>query len=1148
MAQDEPSGLDPIRSLFKRLFGGGSASSAADTTPTATNAALPLEITDANRAQYIQLAQSAPFAYGYWSQVKRLYKAAEAVQDWDILQPLAARLDTQPFPEKPEMLPTPLAQTNFNYPVRYTLVGTVAYLLSQHNPHSLVIVDVSDPVQPRPLGNIAVDSPVDVVVNGNLAYVVSGYQYYRQEGALHVIDVSDPASPKSIATQKFKYPTRAAMLENHLAVISGNYSQDTFLTILDVSNAQSFVTVSKSNIDAPIAIAVEKQTIYTLTGEYYQSNQKITTYDASNPIHPRSVSTINVPGATNLYIYDNHLYVTVTRNNYYQAPQYKEGLYIFRLDANHSPVEPATILEIESANTLAFAGSRAYVGFTGPGYGNIKQSGLKILDVAVPAQPRIMGEFKNAIVSLAAISPDDSGHLFVSAQTQVYRATSFHVLDVSRPELPFLLGAMPTIQTFGYMKRRVRRALRTLAEQDPAQYVQQAAQILLTAGKGRQEIDARIQWVSMDILYGNSRRYEQASHSRGAYLLRGKHLSLRTREERHPEFWDRYPQQAETLLVTPELPWQTHEAACKMLRGMKRDLPSLPDATLIRFLQAPSPLLVSVAARALAARLANGETIPADMAAEAFFKGGGRSRKAVTDYIARQANLSSRWSNPFANRLYKLAGENVRDGKLTRRQGIAFAYLVAHFPAVLSKQISPELAVMLYAARRPELNQWGLDTFRQVSVAQLDVWLQSLEALPEDLRDPALAALLESVRSKPIPTAKMRDLVNAPSDWIRRAGWDLIATSPTPDSDLALVWDELLASTVETDALRAATASPAAIALFNRLSLDGTRLQGLLETRPFLVGLLPQSALQNIVRVLPVASILGLAQAATDAQWPELRQTIINGLTQSGQIPAFWLLAWKQVGSANNPVLTARLLADAVISATFLTLDGIEFLDTANPLYGPILGRWVRVHETLFAADSPALLQIATHALPEIRAWGLQRVGQVGMRMPFALRLLESELPPAVDMGKTFFEAVPFGDEHSIEYITALCDSPKAPVRAYGRQYLEARWETVRHEDVFSRLSENTDPQMEAFLANRLLKTSERFAQAPTFDRQVLRARNQGRQAKELVKRRLDAEPSQDIPLLLELARGRSSRDAEWALGQLARLALAGVEIEGVEV
>ncbi len=79
-------------------------------------------------------------------------------------------------------------------------------------------------------------------------------------------------------------------------------------------------------------------------------------------------------------------------------------------------------------------------------------------------------------------------------------------------------------------------------------------------------------------------------------------------------------------------------------------------------------------------------------------------------------------------------------------------------------------------------------------------------------------------------------------------------------------------------------------------------------------------------------------------------------------------------------------------------------------------------------------------------------------------------------------------------------------------------------------------------------QTEERFAQAPAFDRQVLRARNQGRKAKELVKRRLDAETSQDIPLLLELARGRSSRDAEWALGQLARLAVAGVEIEGVEV
>ncbi len=656
-------------------------------------------------------------------------------------------------------------------------------------------------------------------------------------------------------------------------------------------------------MDAPIDFAVLGQKIYVLSGERYNNRQKIVTYDLSNPFQPRQANSLDVPGATDIRIQDNHLFVTVGRASYYETAAEKLGLNVYRLDAHGIPLTPATMLEFESAKSLALGKNHAFVSFEGPGYNNVKQSGLKVVDIAVPTQPRLMGAFIGGIVGPIAASADDPNHVFFDLQTRPHHASSLQILDVRQPERPYLLGALPSNKTFGYMKRRVRRALRSLAEQDPAQYVQQATQMLLTTGKDRQELDTRVQWVSMDILYGNSRRYEQASHGRGAYLLRGRHLSLRTREERHPEFWDRYPQQVESLVVTPELPWQTHEAACKMLRGMKRPLPNVPDVGLLFFLQSPSPLLATLASRALASKLANGETVAADIAAEVFFKGSGRTRQTIKDYIARQANLSSQWINPFAYRLYKLASDNAQDGKLTRRQGIAFAYLVAQFPTVLSKQVSPALAVQLYATRRPELLQWGLDTLRQASIAQLDVWLQNLENLPDDLRTQALGALTESIRSKPIPTAKMKELVNAPSEWIRRTGWDLIAASMTPDSNLIPVWDELLAATTETDALRSATGSPAAIALFNRLSLDGTRLQGLLETRPFLVRLLPQSALQNIVRVLPVASILGLVGAATDAQWPELRQTIVNGLEQAGQIAAFWQLAWKQVGTANNPVL-----------------------------------------------------------------------------------------------------------------------------------------------------------------------------------------------------------------------------------------------------
>ena len=1142
---DVPPPSNPLTGLLRRLFGGGTAAP-APAAPAPGYSAPDMTITDDNRADLLYLAQNAPFAYGYWAQVKKLYKTAEAAQDRDILGALMARLDTQPFPATPEYLPTPLDASGVQYASKVRVVGTTAYVLSQVGSVSFRVVDVSDPVQPRLLGQAQTGRVIDLAVHGSRAYILDGGNY-NQPSRIRVIDVSDPAAPRSLGHPEIAQSALNLALYGDLTLVLTNNYRNAALMVYDLTKTAVPLTVGTLKIDNPLGMTVQGQIAYVLSGQSGY-NQKILSIDLSNPTQPRLIATWDAEGTTSIAVQGEYLYRTIGRS-YYYSPQATDGLAIYALNDLSKRVGFVGDL---NAQRVVIAGRYAYVNLERHSYNDVVNGSLRVVDIQDPANPRIVGEVRGGGgVSDMAVAGEDAATLLLCMTRKRDGGGELCAANVSRPERPFLLGTTPSNKTFGYMKRRARRALRLLAEQDPAQYVYLATQILTATGKGRDTLDARIQWISMDILYGNSRRYEQAGHGRGAYLPRGNRFSLRTREEAYPYLWDRHPLLVETLYTLAELPWQTHEAACKMLRGMRRELPTVPDATLLRFLQSPSPLLVTVASRALAAQMTRNQQPAPDLAAEAFFKGSGQTRRAVREYIARQTatnTLNSRWTNPFANRLYKLAGENVTSGALSRRQTAAFGYLVATFPSVLSRQVAPALAVSLYATRRPELTEWTLATLRQASATQLDLWLKALEPLPDDLRAPALAALSDSLRSKPLSIAMMTALINDPAAWVRATTWDMIALSQTPDADLARVWDDLLALTSETDALRTATASPAAIGLFNRLALDGSRLQNLLESRPFLVGLLPQSALLNIVRILPPASILNLVRASTDAQWPELRVTIKDALAQAGQIAAFWKLAWQAVGATGDPVLAARLLDDDVMSATFMQTDDMEVLDTSNPVYGPILGRWVRAHDGLFEADSAALLKIATHALPDIRAYGLERARSVGMKLPFALRLLESELPPSMTLGREFFEDVPGGDARELEYATALCDSPKPPVRQYGREYVGARWERLPQEELFSRLSENPDTQTQSFLAARMLQSGERFAASETFDRQVLRGRDKGRKAKELVKRRLDAQPSHDVSLLLEMARSRSSRDAEWALGQLAQLALQGVEVEGLEV
>jgi hypothetical protein len=288
-----------------------------------------------------------------------------------------------------------------------------------------------------------------------------------------------------------------------------------------------------------------------------------------------------------------------------------------------------------------------------------------------------------------------------------------------------------------------------------------------------------------------------------------------------------------------------------------------------------------------------------------------------------------------------------------------------------------------------------------------------------------------------------------------------------------------------------------------------------------------------------------MVATAPEAEWERLRESFSLALEDSGRATSFWQAAWPALERDTTGLLERRLLQDPDIADTFLAVEGTEFLESRFPAVGPLLLRWVEERRSQFPRDSAELLAAATSPLPEVRDWGLQRVAELGMELPFALRLMESGLPPSAAAGRVFFESLPAGDEEELEHALALCDSPEPAVQAYGREYIQQRQATLPVAEVIEHLREHADPRMQEFVARTLLESPDLAPQAAGFDREVLRAQDRGRRAKELVKRRLDTVSPEEIPLLLEIARSRTGRDAEWAWSQLARLAQSGHEIEG---
>jgi hypothetical protein len=263
-----------------------------------------------------------------------------------------------------------------------------------------------------------------------------------------------------------------------------------------------------------------------------------------------------------------------------------------------------------------------------------------------------------------------------------------------------------------------------------------------------------------------------------------------------------------------------------------------------------------------------------------------------------------------------------------------------------------------------------------------------------------------------------------------------------------------------------------------------------------------------------------------------------------------------RVSDGGDEALQRRILDDEAISATLTQMPAESIrplLERADVAQESFILRWLDANLAQLQAGDPVILATATHSSLAIRERGLERLRETGIDLPLALRLMESGLPQPFQVGREWFE---MNTQYEVaDLALALCDSPEAAVRAYGREFLQARGEQVLNADVLKKLGENSDPAMQAWLAEQLLRDGQDVDTA-AFDRAVLRTRGRARRAKEAVKTRRSVVKSEaaatheysddDVTALLEMARGRTARDREWALQQLAQLSLGGRTIEGV--
>ena len=290
---------------------------------------------------------------------------------------------------------------------------------------------------------------------------------------------------------------------------------------------------------------------------------------------------------------------------------------------------------------------------------------------------------------------------------------------------------------------------------------------------------------------------------------------------------------------------------------------------------------------------------------------------------------------------------------------------------------------------------------------------------------------------------------------------------------------------------------------------------------------------------LPPELLLGLIASVPDTVWDAWRGALLRVLqSDAPRRQAFWEAARTQ--GFDGETLRARLIDDADFAATFGLLES-EVTQFDDPALESLIVLWLEAREL----DGETLIEAAIHPLPSVRALGLRQLSERGLSVPVALRLLESDLRDAMDAAQIWFES---REENIANLALALCDSPRLRVRSYGREFVRARLDDLLRDGLLAKLEENPNAEMQGFVADLLLTRDELESAPLEFDRAVLRGRNRARRAKNLVQtRRSEGAALPDDATLLELARGKTPRDASWALQQLARRAMEG-EVSGVEV
>jgi hypothetical protein len=315
------------------------------------------------------------------------------------------------------------------------IVGEYAYLLVGPGIGRLIVVDISDPQNPREVTSARAGSwgSESLAVQDHYLYL-AGYDLseYKPDGGLQVLDIADPAHPVALGRYEAIAPSVLDVsVEGERAYVAAGDG----LAVLDISNPTTPTGTGTYHADALTGtdqdLAVVGSTVYIAAGE-----AGLLVVNASDPENPRVVGNHDTAGHTWAIALverdlQGHTYA-------YLADEYN-GLRVIDVSSPLAPVEVGAYDvpgQYEFFHGVAIEGDYAYVAD-----GGLMDTRLRVVNISHPAHP-----FEVASLPLVAGvegTPPPRVEDVAVADDCVYLVAGtagLRVIDVSDPLVPVEIG------------------------------------------------------------------------------------------------------------------------------------------------------------------------------------------------------------------------------------------------------------------------------------------------------------------------------------------------------------------------------------------------------------------------------------------------------------------------------------------------------------------------------------------------------------------------------------------------------------------------------------------------------------------------------------------------------------------------------------